>query len=92
MEIAAFDGERLVVSTPERNLPFDECTEVFGSERLTGALLDRLSRMLSPDFRALMMASKVASTAVPAAVLEIPAASATAAIRSCLFMVGGPPS
>ena len=24
------------------NLPFDEWTEVFGSERLTGALLDRL--------------------------------------------------
>ena len=26
-----------------RNLPFDEWTEVFGSERLTGALLDRLT-------------------------------------------------
>ena len=25
------------------NLPFDKCTEVFGSERLTGALLDRLT-------------------------------------------------
>ena len=25
------------------NLPFDECTEAFGSERLTGALLDRLT-------------------------------------------------
>ena len=25
------------------NLPFDEWTEVFGSERLTGALLDRLA-------------------------------------------------
>ena len=25
------------------SLPFDECTEVFGSERLTGALLDRLT-------------------------------------------------
>ena len=25
------------------NLPFDEWTEVFGSERLTGALLDRLT-------------------------------------------------
>ena len=25
------------------NLPFDEWTEMFGSERLTGALLDRLS-------------------------------------------------
>ena len=26
-----------------RNLPFDEWTEGFGSERLTGALLDRLT-------------------------------------------------
>jgi DNA replication protein DnaC len=26
------------------NLPFDEWTAVFGSERLTGALLDRLTR------------------------------------------------
>ena len=25
------------------NLPFDEWTEVFGSERLTGALLDQLT-------------------------------------------------
>jgi DNA replication protein DnaC len=25
------------------NLPFVECTDVFGSERLTGALLDRLT-------------------------------------------------
>jgi DNA replication protein DnaC len=25
------------------DLPFDEWTEVFGSERLTGALLDRLT-------------------------------------------------
>jgi DNA replication protein DnaC len=25
------------------NLPFDEWTEVFGSERLTGAILDRLT-------------------------------------------------
>ena len=25
------------------NLPFDEWTEVFGSKRLTGALLDRLT-------------------------------------------------
>ena len=28
------------------NLPFDECTEVLGSERLTGALLDRLTHHL----------------------------------------------
>ncbi len=32
-------GVTLVTS----NLPFDEWTEVFGSERLTGALLDRLT-------------------------------------------------
>ena len=25
------------------NLPFDEWTEIFGSERLTGALLDRIT-------------------------------------------------
>jgi DNA replication protein DnaC len=25
------------------NLPFDEWTEIFGSERLTGALVDRLT-------------------------------------------------
>ena len=29
------------------NLPFDEWTEVFGSERLTGALLDRLTHLAS---------------------------------------------
>jgi DNA replication protein DnaC len=29
------------------NLPFDEWTSVFGSERLTGALLDRLIPILS---------------------------------------------
>ena len=32
-------GPVLVTTTP----PFDEWTEVFGSERLTGALLDRLT-------------------------------------------------
>ena len=32
-------GSTLVTS----NLPFDEWTDVFGSERLTGALLDRLT-------------------------------------------------
>jgi len=32
-------GSILVTS----NLPFEEWTEVFGSERLTGALLDRLT-------------------------------------------------
>ena len=29
------------------NLPFDEWTEVFGSERLTGAILDRLTHHVS---------------------------------------------
>ena len=33
-------GPTLVTS----NLPFDEWTSVFGSERLTGALLDRFTR------------------------------------------------
>ena len=32
-------GSSMVTS----NLPFDEWTEIFGSERLTGALLDRLT-------------------------------------------------
>ena len=32
-----------VSSLVTTNLPFDEWTEVFGSERLTGALLDRLT-------------------------------------------------
>jgi len=35
-------GSILVTS----NLPFDEWTEVFGSERLTGALLDRLTHQV----------------------------------------------
>ena len=29
------------------NLPFDEWTEIFGSERLTGALLDRLTHRVN---------------------------------------------
>ena len=29
------------------NLPFDEWTEVFGSERLNGALLDRLTHQVN---------------------------------------------
>lgn len=36
-------GSTLITS----NLPFDEWTEVFGSERLTGALLDRLTHHVS---------------------------------------------
>jgi DNA replication protein DnaC len=36
-------GATLITS----NLPFDEWTETFGSERLTGALLDRLTHHVS---------------------------------------------
>ncbi len=36
-------GATLITS----NLPFDEWTETFGTERLTGALLDRLREMAS---------------------------------------------
>ncbi len=38
------DERGSILVTP--NLPFDEWTEVFGSERLTGALLDRLTQHL----------------------------------------------
>ena len=35
-----------VSSLVTTNLPFDEWTDVFGSERLTGALLDRLTHQV----------------------------------------------
>ena len=36
----AYVRQSLVVTT---NLPFESCVEIFGCERLTGALLDRLT-------------------------------------------------
>ena len=36
----AYEQQSLMVTT---NLHFDQWTEIFGSERLTGALLDRLT-------------------------------------------------
>jgi DNA replication protein DnaC len=39
----AYEQTSLIVST---NLPFENWTEVMGSERLTGALLDRLSHRI----------------------------------------------
>ena len=41
--LPAGPGSTLITS----NLPFDEWTETFGSERLTGALLDRLTHHVS---------------------------------------------
>ncbi len=41
-ELVSQRYERTSVLVPS-NLPFDEWTEIFGSERLTGALLDRLT-------------------------------------------------
>ena len=49
------------------NLPFDEWTEMFGSERLTGALLDRLTHHvhiieMNGDSYRLRQSSRTAST------------------------------
>ena len=49
------------------NLPFDEWTEMFGSERLTGALLDRLTHHvhiieMNGDSYRLRQSSRIAAT------------------------------
>lgn len=49
------------------NLPFDEWTEMFGSERLTGALLDRLTHHvhiteMNGDSYRLRQSSKITAT------------------------------
>ena len=49
------------------NLPFDEWTEMFGSERLTGALLDRLTHHvhiieMNGDSYRLRQSSRVTAT------------------------------
>ena len=36
-------GRRGGLELQDQRLPFDEWTEIFGSERLTGALLDRIT-------------------------------------------------
>ena len=54
-------GSILVTS----NLPFDEWTEVFGSERLTGALLDRLTHhvhIIEMNGESFSTASRITST------------------------------
>ena len=38
-----YDRSRRIKMDSALNLPFDEWTEIFGSERLTGALLDRIT-------------------------------------------------
>ena len=48
-EVFSQRSERGSILVPT-NLPFDEWTEVFGSERLTGALLDRLTFSNDPAF------------------------------------------
>jgi hypothetical protein len=39
---ACYDRSRLIKTDSALNLPYEEWSEVFCSERLTGALLDRL--------------------------------------------------
>ena len=82
-------GSTLVTS----NLPFDEWTEVFGSERLTGALLDRLTHHVhilerctfTPALTPSRKAAKSSSVRLSPTVLRtVPAATSKAAIRVCV--------
>ena len=55
-----------VSSLVTTNLPFDEWTDVFGSERLTGALLDRLTHQVHIlEMKATATASRAAGRTPP---------------------------
>ena len=76
-EVFSQRGDRgsILVTT---NLPFDEWTEVFGSERLTGALLDHLTHhvhileMNGDSYRLRHSRQGVASQGVASQVSEEP--------------------
>lgn len=58
-------GATLITS----NLPFDEWTETFGTERLTGALLDRLTHHVNITAKAIASRKRPATTPDPKAIL-----------------------